>query len=386
MKKTLSILLIFLCFICVSAQEDFKIKYGPYLQNVGENEATVVWVTSGNAFSWVELAPDDGSHFYAEERPQFFETVLGRKVVGTVHKITIRGLAAGTGYRYRIYSREVLDNTGWDTRFGKVAASNVYNAKPYRFKTLDSNKNQTSFVVFNDVHGNNERFENLFNQVKKGNPDFYIFNGDMVNQLTSQEQMFDHFLSKSIELFARETPFYYARGNHETRGAFSYDYMNYFPTSTGKPYYSFMDGPAFFIVLDGGEDKPDSDIEYGGLSAYDPYREEQAEWLKTVVSEKSFKDAPVKIVILHVPPASVGWHGQKELLRLFNPILNDAGINLMISGHTHRYSLVEKNKDGNNFPILINSNKEAVDVKVNGNNIDLKIIDEKGNVAKEFTF
>lgn len=383
MKRTIFTILFSICFITLFSQENFRIQYGPYLQNVGENEATVVWTTSGNAFSWLELAPDDGSHFYAEERPQFFETTLGRKVVGTIHKVTIKGLTAGANYRYRIYSREVLDNSAWDTKFGKIAASNVYSAKPYKFKTLDSNKDETSFIVFNDIHGNNERLEALYKHVKKEDTDFIIFNGDMVNQLNSEKQMASDFLSKSIELFASEIPFFYARGNHETRGAFSYDYMKYFPTSTGKPYYYFKHGPAFFIVLDGGEDKPDSDIEYGGLSAYDQYREEQAEWLKDVVNSKKFKESPVKIVVLHVPPASVGWHGQIELARLFTPILNNAGIDLMISAHTHRYSFVEKNKDGNNFPILINSNKEAIELKINGTKINLKIKDEKGTITKE---
>jgi len=384
MKKVLFIILIPIIFSTIAfTQEDFRIQYGPYLQNIGENEATVVWVTNGKAYSWVELAPDDNSHFYAKERPQYFETTLGRKVVGTVHKVTIKGLVAGTNYRYRIYSREVLDNSGWDTKFGKVAASNVYSAKPFKFKTLDSGKTKTSFAVINDIHGNNERLEALYNHIKKDNTDFIIFNGDMVNQLNSEKQMFNDFLSKSTELFASELPFFYARGNHETRGTFSYDYMKYFPTSTGKPYYHFKQGPAFFIFLDGGEDKPDSDIEYGGLSAYDQYREEQTEWLEKVVNNKEFKESPVKIVILHVPPASIGWHGQVELARLFTPILNKAGIDLMISAHTHRYSFVEKNKDGNSFPILINSDKEAVDVNIQNNKINVKIKDEKGNISKE---
>src|SRR5690625_5315672 len=68
--------------------------------------------------------------------------------------------------------------------------------------------------------------------------------------------------------------------------------MDYFPTPSGKPYFTFRQGPVFFLFLDGGEDKPDSDIEYGGLSYFDEYREEQAEWLQQVVESEEFKSAP----------------------------------------------------------------------------------------------
>lgn len=46
------------------------------------------------------------------------------------------------------------------------------------------------------------------------------------------------------------------RGNHENRGAYAQHWLDYFPTPTGETYYTFRRGPAFFIVLDGCEDKP----------------------------------------------------------------------------------------------------------------------------------
>lgn len=34
------------------------ITHGPYLQNVGSNEATIVWITDKPSIGWVELASD----------------------------------------------------------------------------------------------------------------------------------------------------------------------------------------------------------------------------------------------------------------------------------------------------------------------------------------
>ncbi|MDF9830806.1 metallophosphoesterase family protein [Parabacteroides sp. PF5-6] len=383
-KKTGLVLIGLLVQWSLFAQYPFEIKYGPYLQNMGENEVTVVWVTNQQALGWVELAPDDETHFYAEERPQFFQTENGRKLVGTLHRVTIKGLKKGTRYRYRVYSREVLDNTGWDTSFGRIAATNPN--RLFAFTTLDRSKEAFHFAVVNDIHARSEFLDSLISGIKLDQQDFIFFNGDMMSHLNSEELMFDGFLNKSTELFASNIPFFYARGNHETRGPFSTRFMDYFPTPTGKPYYTFRHGPALFIVLDGGEDKPDSDIEYGGLSAFDPYRKEQAEWLKTVVASEEFKNATVKIVVIHVPPFTSTWHGTLQVGELFVPILNRAGVDLMLCGHTHRYSLQAKGKNGNNFPILTNSNQEIVEVAVDGKNIEVTLKDKTGKQTRQFSF
>src|SRR5690606_547376 len=140
----------------------------------------------------------------------------------------------------------------------------------------------------------------------------------------------------AIERFASEKPMVYARGNHETRGPFAIAYPRYFPTPTGKLYYQFNHGDASFIVLDCGEDKPDSDIEYSGIVEMDNYRTEQMHWLADAVDNPAFKEAKYKIVICHMPPFGT-WHGMQDILDKFVPILNKAGVQIMLSGHLHRH-------------------------------------------------
>src|SRR5690625_36964 len=383
-----NIFLIFLLWTGISlprhAQSAITIKHGPYLQNVGKNEVTILWVTTKNAMSWVEVAPDDGSHFYADERPQYFQTENGRKLVGKLHRITIKGLEEATTYRYRIYSREVFDNLHWDTSFGKVVASNPY--RTFNFTTLDPNKSGYSFTVVNDIHEDPDALEDLLSHVDLEERDFVVYNGDMMTHINSEEHLFKGFMDKTVELFASHKPFYYARGNHETRGPFSTRFMDFFPTPSGKPYFTFRQGPVFFLFLDGGEDKPDSDIEYGGLSYFDEYREEQAEWLQQVVESEEFKSAPQKVAIIHIPPYTSTWYGTLEVERLFAPILNEAGIDLMISGHTHRHGFIPKGEKGNQFPILINGNREVLDVQVQPSGMHIQIKDREGNLKHEFDF
>ena len=86
-------------------------------------------------------------------------------------------------------------------------------------------------------------------------------------------------MKESIDLFASEKPMYYARGNHETRGEFATSFQKYFSPKEPFLYYLFRQGPVCFIMLDTGEDKPDSDIEYSGITDYDGYRTDQVEWI-----------------------------------------------------------------------------------------------------------
>ena len=62
--------------------EKFAIKYGPYVHSLYGDEAVITWITNRPAVSWVETAPDDGTHFYAYERPKFFNSPMARNLSG----------------------------------------------------------------------------------------------------------------------------------------------------------------------------------------------------------------------------------------------------------------------------------------------------------------
>lgn len=371
--KKISLLFVLIFSLGVFSQEGFKIITGPYLQVVTDTEATVVWTTNKQAVSWVELAPDDSTHFYHAPRPRFYHVSLGKKIIGTVHSVLIPDLEPGKKYRYRIYSQEVLEEQASDVLYGKIVASKIFKAKPFLFQTLDKNKTSFSFLTVNDIHENNDLLRLLLSNVKNENVDFVFYNGDMVNNVQTPEKMLNGFLNLSVEMFASELPFFISRGNHETRGQAAGKFMDYFPTPTGQPYYTLHHGNTFFIVLDGGEDKPDSDIEYGGLAAYDQYRIEEQQWLKKVVQGEAFKAAKHKIVIMHIPPGDDNsWHGPLHTAELFVPVLNGNGIDIMISGHIHRHMYYKDGTGGTDFPVLINANKNKARVDVSDKGLVVK--------------
>lgn len=311
-----------------------KIVAGPYIQACSDSEFTVVWQTDSDALCWVEIAPDDGTHFYNTARKQYFQTIHGRRPIGRWHKVTVDGLEPNTLYRYRVLHKGITTNQGNKrVRYTESKGSDVYRRQPYTIRTLGGGEDVTRFAIGNDFHDKPELIEQLFSKdiITPQRYDFVLYNGDMVSSFESENRLVSSVIAPSVAQFATQIPLFFSRGNHETRGAAATTYTDYFPTTTAEPYYTFSDGPALFIVLDGGEDKPDSDIEYHDLVRYDNYREREAKWLKSVVESEQFKAAAVKIVIIHIPPKSSGWHGEAEIARLFVPILNQAGIDAMCS-------------------------------------------------------
>ncbi|MDR1919540.1 MAG: metallophosphoesterase, partial [Tannerellaceae bacterium] len=226
--KQFSLLSIFLllCAFQLASQEPVKILHGPYLQNMDQHELTLVWVTDKSAVSWVELAPDDGTHFYWKERPRVFAAKNGIKTESRIHTVKLSGLQPGVKYRYRIFSQEVLGREGTHITYGKVASSTAY--EPSTFVTLNHSKKSMSFTMVNDIHGRSKVLEQLLSYAEPQKNDLVFFNGDMVSAFNHEQELFDGFMDAGIRAFAKNVPMYYARGNHETRGPFATSFQDYF--------------------------------------------------------------------------------------------------------------------------------------------------------------
>lgn len=377
-----------LLFALTAAAQDFKITHGPYLCDMTQDGVTVVWTTSKPALSWVEAAPADSLHFYAGEHPRFYQTVAGRKQArNTLHAVRIRGLESGTGYRYRIFSQEVVAwPNGNNVTYGKVLANDVFRRQPYAFRTFPAAGPECSFVVLNDIHGKSDYLTKLCKGVDFAELGFVAFNGDMSSSVESEDQLFRDYLDVSVGLFATGTPVLHTRGNHETRGVFADSLIDYFPRQNGQFYGLYRYGDICILVLDCGEDKPDNDIEYHGLADYDAYRVEECAWLERAVQSEEFLSASARIVLLHVPPTTGTWHGNLHLNELFMPVLNQAGVDLMLCGHEHWYSFHPAGERGAQFPIVINDNKSFVRCDVADSLIRVRIVGPRGKVAHTHEF
>ncbi len=371
--------------------ERIKIEKGPYLQAVGENEFTVCWRTNMNSVGWIEIAPADGTHFYKKVRPKHFDSTFGRKNIGRFHKVRITGLEPGTAYRYRVMQNSVLLDEDY-TRiiYGEGFGSDILSHKPFQVTTLDPAKKSVKFAVGNDFHEKDSLLRKAFAKARDKKYDFVMFNGDMTTRMKNEDYIFDNYLQSASELFASDIPLYMNRGNHENRGSFATRYMDLFPTLTGAPYYTFRQGPVFFLVIDSGEDKPDNDIRNLDIMCHDEFRATQLEWLKGVLDSEEFKKAPVKIVFMHMPPDGTpgSWYGTQELNDKYMPLLNNAGIDLMLCGHYHAFKFVPADTKGynNKFPIIIHDDAVLLEAEADENTIKIVTYDKNQNPEHRHEF
>jgi predicted phosphodiesterase len=387
------------------AVEEPLLKTTPYLQAMSQNSVIITWHTSRPAYSWVDYRPEGST----EPPMNAISSTYGLKDVGLVQKITLSDLQPGVTYTYSISSREVKEIQPYKFTFGKEATLREKNGKPLSFTTWPEEADTFSFVMINDLHDGNEKHANLIRATDVPTADFVCYNGDIVTDKNQGGDIIKFFLQTAVDSYAWEKPFFMLRGNHETRGAFSRNLHEFFPTQTDQFYYTFTYGDVFFVNLDCGEDKTDDSKEYGGLVDFDSYRSEQIPWLEKVVQLPAYKNARYRVFFCHIPPSGGGeqnvevdlikadgsretqtdfskaWHGEKEIRDKFLPILLDNKADLLLCGHTHKLLNCEYRRGNDRLPVLINSNVDGVRIDVNPERIFMKVVNQKGEevITKE---
>lgn len=365
-----------------------KIVCGPYVQCMTETSFTVIWTTDVDAVAWVEVAPDDGTHFYNKERDKYYDA-RGNGVfpIGKIHKVVVDGLEPGSTYRYRVMNRGVIAYNGsGNVQYMHGSGTDVYKGEPHKITTFKEDYDTIRFDLYNDIHGK----DSLFNRILSGardNRDFVFLNGDMTSNISNEELIPKMYLGSAAKSLNGGLPLFASRGNHELRGRDAIKWLNYFQTTTGTPYYSFSIGDFFFVVLDACEDKPDSDIEYSGIVASKPYVERQGRWLKEVIASEECRNAKVRIAFCHVPPESKGWYGAAQMCNILVPPLNEAGFDAMFCGHIHRWRVAEPDGSISNagFPVICNANMERMEVTATEDAIEISTFDTDGKNTHNHT-
>lgn len=352
---------------------------GPWVTNMHDGAFSVLWTTDKESTAFVQL--EDGSRIY--------DTFAGRRVHSRFHRVDVPFEEAGSIVSYSIGNADVLEKE--NPRRPKYAAEAI--TGPYSVRTFDASAGVCRFSAMNDIHMNTGRYSRLASQIDRDNTDFVFLIGDIITC--------NHFSIDSLARYeiaplgglASNMPVMFARGNHEGRGDGIRNVAAVFP-STGRediPFsYMFRVGPAAFVVLDAGETGVKNSRAFCGEDVYEPYLRAQMEWFKNeVATSGAWLSAKKRICLIHVPmidfhiPDDYVVHGWMN--RNFVPLLNDAGVNLMLSADLHEPVYMPVGSNGNDFPILVNSTKTRVDVSVDGDRILVRIFNVDG-LEKEYIF
>jgi predicted MPP superfamily phosphohydrolase len=351
---------------------------GPYLQNAAPDAVTVMWITDKPCVSWLEYgsAPELGNRLQ-NSRDGLVEAYE------TVHRIRIPGLTPGRPCHYRAVSQEIVRFNPYQIDFGHRVQSDVREFTPPR-----TDAERVSFVTFNDVHQRRETWSRLHALAAKEPFEFLAVNGDLLNHVQDHEQVVRLLIDPCAKWLEGSRPLVFVRGNHEARGQYARHLLDYFDTPGGNYYYAFTWGPVHFLVLDGGEDKPDDNKEYFGLVNFEPYLRKQAEWAAEQVKTDAFKQAAFRIVLCHIPLAA--RDGRADYRQPIIDALNGSGVDLAISGHTHRPAYLEP-QDGRDYPVIIGGGPEpekatAIRVNAGRDSMHVRMMKIDGTILEERTY
>jgi predicted phosphodiesterase len=361
----------------VPADTALAIIHGPFVQSPSETGVTLSWATSRKCVSRVEYRPESSTHWLTNIPAH--HGLADADV--TVHNVTITGLKPGTTYRYRAVSREIVEFKAYKVTFGATIAS-----PECRFTTLDPRKPGTAFVVMNDRHENVVPLAASLASVAWANVDLVFFNGDMVNSVKDEAQLYRCVVDPCVKSFATCIPLVYVRGNHDTRGSFARRLLDYFPTDSGRYYYTLRQGPVLFLVLDSGEDKGDDNSEYAGLVDFEPYLRGEVAWLGRQIEEPAFRNAPFRVCVMHIPPArkpDPKFVRPQWLLDNVVPLLNRGKVDLLICGHTHHYATQPAGPNGLNFPMIIGGTDTVIRCDATAEQIGVTSSDLSGKVLPQ---
>lgn len=353
----------------------YKITSEPMVIDNG-SEYSIVFSTSDEGIAWAEYT-------YEGKEYKVFDSTGGRNNGDSkIHSVAIpyKHLRNNS---YRIGSTRVIEEFSYGSRTGKTVTSAEYNF------TYNDSENQT-WLVTSDWHTMLDTAYTAINNLNSAY-DGVILLGDASPGVDFEQQVVTNTVQFGGRVSEGTRPVLYVRGNHETRGAYAKD----LPAALGieQFYYTADIGPYSFVVLDSGEDKDDSHVEYGGMNDYNTYRADMIEWLKDVeLKNKRVIALSHSWKISDVEPelSAAGW---AELDRL--------NTRLLLSGHEHTCRFLGE-KEGyeketaEKYPDIIgyvdggkqNENYIASLLTLSKDGFEIKAVDNNAKTAvdKEFSW
>ena len=302
-------IVLFACLHFFAAASLFaQLEKGPYIQNVSENSATVVWYTTGAT---------PGTFKYGPSLSNLNTTVTTAS--DDVHTVVLSGLSPDTRYYYSVGNGSTVYASG----------------DAYYFETYPVPATSTSFrfTAFGDCGTGDQYQYDTAEQLELLSPRsaLHLLPGDIVynngGRKRYQERYFDVYW-KTI----RNVVFWPALGNHDVNNSCQgCAWFEFFYTPANNPdnienYYSFDYGPAHFVVLD------------DELTREQGKTDQMLDWMDQDLEDAKARGITWLIAIFHKAPYSRGSRGDDEFNQTnLVPRLEAQGVDLVISGHSHAY-------------------------------------------------
>ncbi|MEW5850618.1 MAG: metallophosphoesterase [Myxococcota bacterium] len=307
-----------LCALPVSAQ---SLSRKPYLQMGTPTSMTIVWRTDTAAQGVVAYGPSPD---------QLTETVTDSAVTKQ-HEVTLNNLTPATRYYYRVGTTDTVLSAASEDQYFVTSPPVGTDAKTRLWVVGDSGTGETKQKDVRDA---------MLAAVGARRPDLYLHMGDIAYSSGTDSEFTSTFF-KIYEGVLQNTVTWPTIGNHDASSADSatetgpyYDayvlpragQAGGIPSGT-EAYYSFDYANIHFVVLD----SQDTSTDPSGA---------QMMWLQEDLLANTQEWI---IAYWHHPPYSKGSHDSDDESKLIAmrenalPLLEAAGVDLVLSGHSHIY-------------------------------------------------
>ena len=347
---------------------------------------TIQWRTDTSVKDGVvRLMTEDGEAL--REIPAEIEAIEDRMLMNDryIHHFTadVRGLDAGTSYRYRAGS----------------PSANVW-SEEFEFRTAPDGNKPFSFIYTGDTH-NSESWGELLPAAFARYPEaaFNIIGGDVVSSGLNRAQ-WDQVFHYGRDIYCRK-PLAFSLGNHDDQDGLGVGMilsMWRFPANGPEGVergrmYTFQYSNAEFFVVDVGT--PIATVRG---------------WLEDVLSKST---ATWKFFIYHFPLYNDGEDDYSHVAEQWAPLFDEYHVDLCMHGHFHRYFRTKPIRGGrvvgspaegtiylhtsgvaSQEPIIGNTDIAAVflgrgqlyqKIDIDGNRLVFQTRDVNGQVMDEFT-
>ena len=314
----------------------------PYLQLATRTSMNVMFQTNCVGHCWIEYGTDTLNTRRARA------LMDGQEVCYDIeNNIKLDHLQPGTRYYYRVCVQEILHKSAYANHFG----GDTLRTRFYSFRT-PGDDGDFGCLVFNDLHDQSKTYGRLRELAKDEDYDFVIFNGDCLPEPRNRNHAIDMIHRLADAIGGAEKPVIFLRGNHEIRNFYSAGMHSLIGYYGDKTYGAFTWGKTRFVMLDPGEDKPDSMPVYGGLNDFTQLRMDQTEFIKHELKSKEFKQARHRVLISHIPIFG-NTDKYRPCTEMWGGMLAKAPFDLGIGAHTHTARLHRRGVDGCGFPVYI---------------------------------
>lgn len=258
----------------------------------------------------------------------------------TVHRMTVPAKELEKAKKYTICYREMIERKAYFSESSDVCEVE------FDFCPVSGEKITAYHIA--DAHNMVQQpvaaakaFETEYGKI-----DFLILNGDIPDHSGSAEN-FDNVYEIVAQITGGKIPTVFARGNHDTRGLFAEKFEDYTPCVNGKTYYTVRLGKLWAVLLDCGEDKPDTNVEYGNTICCHAFRECETEFLEKLTEiengEHNTENILYKAVIVHMPFTKKNkspFDIEEDTYTYWSKLLREKiKPDIMICGHTHKLAI-----------------------------------------------